>query len=111
MQVGGAAGVAPHTALARISRELYRGTSLIRKIPPVGPYSGPMPRNLSLCLGTYGDPMRVGVSHERGTPVGGSSAGMFAQVRFRAKREHVQRVQGLDCPICVMFAQKRDGLC
>ena len=27
-------------------------------------------RSLALCLGTYGGPRGVGVSHERGTPVG-----------------------------------------
>jgi len=40
----------------------YRGTSLIRTPLPVGPYSSPMP-------GTCGDPMGVGISQERGTPV------------------------------------------
>ena len=29
---------------------------------------------MTLCLGTYGDPRGMGVSYERGTPVGGSLA-------------------------------------
>jgi len=33
-----------------------------------------------LCLGTYGDPMGVGVSYERGTPVG-SLGGACSEVR------------------------------
>ena len=41
----------------------YRGSSLIRSTPPVGPCSSLMPR-------TYGDPSGVGVSYERGTPAG-----------------------------------------
>ena len=42
----------------------YRGTSLIKKtLPPQEPTG-------ALCLGTYGDPREVGVSYERGTPVG-----------------------------------------
>jgi len=40
----------------------YRGTSLIRIAPPVGPYS-------NLMQGTYGGPMGLGVSYQRGTPV------------------------------------------
>ena len=31
---------------AREWRPLYRGTSLIRSTPPVGPYSNPMPRTI-----------------------------------------------------------------
>ena len=45
----------------------YRGTSLIRPPPPVGPYSSP-------CLGIYGDPRGVSVSYERSTPVAGLSS-------------------------------------
>ena len=37
-----------------------------KKHPPVGRYSSPVP------LGTCGDPMGVGGSHERGTPVHGA---------------------------------------
>ena len=44
------------------NRRIYRGTSLTRTPPPQDP-------TVALCLGTYGDPMGVGVSHERGTPV------------------------------------------
>ena len=29
---------------------------------------------VALCLGTYGDPIGVGVSYERGTPVGGGGS-------------------------------------
>ena len=43
--------------------ERYRGTSLIRTLPPVGLYT------IALCLESYGDPRGVGVSYERGTPV------------------------------------------
>jgi hypothetical protein len=35
-----------------------------KKQPPVGPF-------IALCLGTYGDPRRVGVFYERCTPVRG----------------------------------------
>ena len=42
---------------------MYRGTSLMSNNAPLGPHS-------ALCLGTYGDPIGVGVSDERGTPVG-----------------------------------------
>jgi len=35
----------------------YRGTSLIKNTPPVGPYRSPR------------DPRKEGVSYERGTPV------------------------------------------
>jgi len=40
----------------------YRGTSLIRNTPS-------KEFTVALCLGTQGDPRRVGVSYERGTPV------------------------------------------
>ena len=40
----------------------YTGTSLIRTSPPFNP-------TVVLCLGPYGDPVGVGVSYERGTPV------------------------------------------
>ena len=40
----------------------YRGTSLIRNLPHLGPYSRPMP-------GPLGGPKGVAVSYERGTPV------------------------------------------
>jgi hypothetical protein len=40
-----------------------RGTSLVRNNPPIGPYIIPMTRDL-------GDPRGLGVSYERGTPVG-----------------------------------------
>ena len=36
----------------------------------------PAPRTLvGLCLGTYGGPMGVGISYERGTPVGNTAGG------------------------------------
>ena len=38
-----------------------------KQSPPYDPAVG-------LCLGTYGDPRRVGVSYERGTPVKGAGA-------------------------------------
>ena len=41
--------------------DAYRGTSLIRNTPPVGP-------SIALCIGTYGDPRGVGVSHARDAP-------------------------------------------
>ena len=41
----------------------YRGTSLMRNTPPVGSYGSPMPRDLC-------DTRGLGVSDERGTPVG-----------------------------------------
>jgi len=41
----------------------YRGTSLIRKLPPLGPYRSPMPRALRWSYGGGA------VSYERGTPV------------------------------------------
>ena len=41
----------------------YRGTSLTRNTPPYDP-------TVALFLGTYRGPRGVGVSHERGTPVG-----------------------------------------
>ena len=44
------------------------GNSLIRKFPPLGPYRSPMPRALWWSWGG-------GVSHERGTPVGGGDPG------------------------------------
>ena len=40
-----------------------RGTSLITKTPP------PEDPTVALCRGTYGGPMGVGVSYQRGTPV------------------------------------------
>ena len=41
----------------------YRGTSLMRNRPPLGPYS-------SICLGPYGGPMGGGaIFYERGAPV------------------------------------------
>ena len=42
--------------------KVYRGTSLVRTPPPQDP-------SVALCLGIYRDPMGVGVSYERGTPV------------------------------------------
>ena len=46
----------------RVLTQKYRGTSLIRN-------SSTRRTIIALCLGTYGDPMGVGVSYERGTPV------------------------------------------
>ena len=50
----------------------YRGTSLMGNIPP------PEDPTVALCLGTYSGPMGVGVSCERGTPVGGSAETDYA---------------------------------
>ena len=53
-----------HALLARRDpHHLYRGTSLVRPPPRVGPYS-------SMCLGPYGGPRGGAVSDERGTPAG-----------------------------------------
>ena len=52
---------APPSDEVRVRR--YRGTSLIRKRTPLGPYRRPMPR------GTWGGPGGWAFSHERGTPV------------------------------------------
>ena len=48
---------------------IYRGTSLIRNSAPQVPTIG-------LCLGSYGDPRGLGVSHERGSPVGLEAQGL-----------------------------------
>jgi len=49
---------------------------LAHKTPPP-----PLDPTVALCLGTYGDPMGVGVSYERGTPV------HLAEVGVRKKNE------------------------
>ena len=56
-------GVQRHQRHSYTPRGLYRGTSLIRNIPPLGPYSRTMSRALWWSWG------RGAVSYERGTPV------------------------------------------
>ena len=57
------AGRQPFRSMRVFELPTYRGTTLIRNNPPEDPTE-------ALCLGTYGDPMEVGVSYERGNPVG-----------------------------------------
>ena len=64
----------PSAATSALST-LYRGTSLIRNSPPLGPYGSP-------ALGPYGFPRGVGVSFERGTPV---------SYRLRARRQQPKK--------------------
>jgi len=52
------------THRSRVLLKAYRGTSLIRKRNPLGPYSTPVPRALWCSQGGGA------VSYERGTPVG-----------------------------------------
>ena len=51
----------PPGVIIQVDLSTYRGTSLIRKRPPLGPTVG-------LCLGPYGGPMGWEFSYERGTP-------------------------------------------
>jgi hypothetical protein len=52
------------SSVIRMRLKAYRGNSRMRnRPPPWDPTVGP-------CLGPHGDPRRVGVSFERGTPVG-----------------------------------------
>ena len=53
--------VTTRTSVGSSPGTYYRGTSLIRTPTQWDP-------EVALCLGTYGDPMGVGVSYERGTP-------------------------------------------
>ena len=55
---------APDHCLSVLLRHSLQGFAH-KNPPPVGPYSP--------CPGTYGDPWGVGVSYERGTPVGGGA--------------------------------------
>ena len=50
-------------SVGRCHASAYRGTSLTRNRPP------PQDPTVGLCLGPYGGPGKLGVSHERGTPV------------------------------------------
>ena len=59
--------------------EVYRGTSLIRKRPPLGTYC-------SICLGPYGGPRGVAVSYERVTLVEQADLVLV-------RREGVQRLE------------------
>ena len=58
----------------------YRGTSLIRKHPTLGPYSRPMPRALWWALGGGA------VSYERGTPVAGARQGRAVDACIRRQQ-------------------------
>ena len=62
------------TRSPRSGASLYRGTSLIRNCPPLGPYSRTMPKAL-WCPGGGGG------SYERGTPVGIRGYGFGLDVR------------------------------
>jgi len=59
----------------------HRGTSLIRTLPHVGPYSSPVPRD--------SDPRKVGVSDQRATPVrapkGARVCDSFQQIPTKAR--------------------------